>query len=108
MRSSACCVIRLARSRCCSSACGIRTLLKSSQFPAYRSFERIGGAVSWSSPASATLPWRVPTTDRARSYANADAEPPAPPTARVVTAAPSDPPPLVCCRAATAVAPAAE
>ena len=47
-RSSACCVIRLARSRCCSSACGIRTLLKSSQLPAYRSFERIGGSTSWS------------------------------------------------------------
>jgi hypothetical protein len=41
---------------------------------------------SRSSPAHSGLPWRVYTTDRARSKANAAACPPFPPTARSVTA----------------------
>ena len=39
---------------------------------------------SW--PAHAGLPWRVYTTERARSYVNAAAWPPLLPTARMVTA----------------------
>ena len=60
--------IRLASRRCCSSACGIATLLRSTQsgcgspaaLPKNRSSERIGlRSPSRSWPAQAGLPWRV-------------------------------------------------
>jgi hypothetical protein len=79
--------MRLASRRCCSSACGIRTLLKSSQSGKKRSSERTGlisPSRFW--PAQAMLPWRVATIDRARSKVNAAAWPPAEPTLRSVTA----------------------
>ncbi len=58
---------RLTSRRCCSSACGIATLLRSTQLgcgsngalPKNRSSERIGEVPSRSWPAHAGLPWRV-------------------------------------------------
>ena len=75
--------IRFASSRCCSSACGIATLLRSTQSgwtspilaPKNLSSERIGVKPSRSCAAHAGLPWRVVTTDSARSNANAAALP---------------------------------
>ena len=58
---------RFTSSRCCSSAWGIATLLRSTQFgcespaagPKNRSSDRIGAVPSRSRPAHAGLPWRV-------------------------------------------------
>src|SRR4051794_7136341 len=65
--------IKLASKRCCSSACGTATFERSTQSalepPKNRSSERIMGGAwpSRSCPAQAGLPWRVCTTERARS-----------------------------------------
>ena len=75
--------IMLASMRCCSSACGIATLLRSTQsgcgsdaaLPKNRSSERLGAMPSRSWPLHAGLPWRVYTIERARSYVNAAAWP---------------------------------
>src|SRR5688572_33024138 len=73
--------------RCCSSACGIATLLKSIQLGKNRSSERIGpDCPSLFCPAHAGLPCLVYIMDRARSNAKATAFPPFPPTFLLVTA----------------------
>ena len=88
MTSSDICVIRFASSRCCSSACGMRMFAKSSQFADEQvARARPAGCRRPRSRPSAGLPWRVSTTERARSYANEAACPPAVPTSRSVTAA---------------------
>jgi hypothetical protein len=86
------CRIRLASRRCCSSACGTATLLRSIQsgcgspeaLPKNLSSERIGEKPSRSCVAQAGLPWRVWTMDVARSKVKAEADPL--PDPRVVTA----------------------
>ncbi len=81
-------MIRFASSRCCSSACGIARRSRSRASRTNRSLERSAAARRRPRPASsAGLPWRVSTTERARSYANEAACPPAVPTSRSVTAA---------------------
>ena len=67
MTSRAMRVIRFASSRCCSSACGMATLLRSTQSgcgllalaPKKRSSGRMGATPSRSCPAQPGLPWRV-------------------------------------------------
>jgi hypothetical protein len=82
----------LASRRCCSSAIGMIALLRSFQSgwpsgaPMNISAASYPSTPSRCSPAQATLPWRVSTMERARSYVNAAARPPLPPTVRVVTA----------------------
>ena len=82
--------IRLASNRCCSSACGIATLLRLIQSveppPKNRSSDRIGDCPSRSIPTQAGLPWRVSAIDRGRSKVKAAAWPPLVPTSRSVTA----------------------
>ena len=81
MTSRDICVMRFASSRCCSSACGIRTFAKSTQADEQVARAQRGRlAVALDRPSSAGLPWRVSTTERARSYANEAACPPAVPT----------------------------
>src|SRR5215510_14458407 len=99
LRSRSMTVMRLASRRCCSSACGMATLFRSTQLacgslaeaPKNLSFERTGLRPSRSWLAHAGLPWRVYTTDLARSKANEAAWPPLLPTLfSVMAAAPVD------------------